>query len=63
MRSPTGEQPHPARRRHLLRQVPEVKRLCQPYPITALWILSLVATQWVLALVAVPACPGRLCCY
>lgn len=52
--SPTGVQPHPARRRYLLRQVPEVKRLCRPYPITALWILILVATQWGLALVAAP---------
>ncbi len=57
LRSPTGEQPHPARRRYLLRQVPEVKRLCQPYPITALWILALVATQWGLALMAVPRLP------
>ena len=57
--SPTGTQPHPARRRYLLRHVPEVKRLCRPYPITAVWILALVSTQWCLALLAAPRLPWQ----
>lgn len=57
LRSPTGEQPHPARRRHLLRQAPELKLFCQPYPITAVWIFALVIIQWGLALGVAPGLP------
>lgn len=43
-----GPQAHPQRRREILSKYPQVTKLFKPYPLSALYILVLVATQWLL---------------